>query len=76
MKRKRKILIVILIFILTVVCLKCLSNEDDWICEDGKWIMHGHPSSENPLETCEDTTFTERFKIPLFSAQLFFYQNI
>jgi len=26
--------------------------EDTWICEDGEWIEHGHPSQAKPTEGC------------------------
>jgi len=27
--------------------------EDDWICEDGKWVKHGAPSAPKPTSGCE-----------------------
>jgi len=27
-------------------------NEDTWICDNGQWIAHGHPSSAQPTSGC------------------------
>ncbi len=29
-----------------------LSGEDGWLCEDGEWVEHGHPSSPAPAVLC------------------------
>ena len=39
------------LFFLTV-CIRLFSGEDDWICVDGAWIEHGHPSSAQPTAEC------------------------
>lgn len=28
-------------------------NEDSWLCEDGQWVMHGHPFTAMPLTPCD-----------------------
>jgi hypothetical protein len=35
-----------------VVNLRFFSGEDDWMCKDGKWVQHGHPSAQMPSEPC------------------------
>ncbi|MFA6392376.1 MAG: hypothetical protein WCW66_06605 [Patescibacteria group bacterium] len=27
-------------------------DEDTWICDNGIWVEHGHPSSPKPAELC------------------------
>ncbi|MFH0906663.1 MAG: hypothetical protein ABIC36_01820 [bacterium] len=41
------------IIVLTMICLKGFSNEDDWICRDGEWIKHGYPNAPKPTESCK-----------------------
>ncbi len=31
---------------------RLFSGEDDWICNGGQWVMHGHPSAPMPTEPC------------------------
>ncbi len=40
--------LVVLIFI----AIRALSPEDDWLCQNGKWIEHGSPSAPMPEEEC------------------------
>ena len=35
--------------------IKSVTNEDDWICDNGMWIKHGAPSLEKPPEPCEES---------------------
>lgn len=28
--------------------------EDEWICNDGKWVKHGNPSAPIPETPCAD----------------------
>lgn len=49
------ILIVILILIGVVFAIRLFSGEDDWICENGEWVMHGKPSSSKPTSECNKT---------------------
>ena len=56
MKKSLKIiLIIVLIILLSIAVIKSVTNEDDWICENGKWIKHGFPSAEKPQEPCEES---------------------
>ena len=32
---------------------RLLSSEDEWICNNGQWVQHGHPSSPMPTEPCK-----------------------
>lgn len=38
----------IVFFMILIGGLRLLSGEDDWMCKDGQWVMHGHPSSPMP----------------------------
>lgn len=40
-------------FILIVGCMRAFSgDEDTWICDNGSWVKHGHPSAGIPKEPC------------------------
>jgi len=54
MKRKFIwLLVFVAVAFLVVGFIRLLSGEDNWICQDGKWVKHGHPSSSMPLEQCK-----------------------
>jgi len=45
--------------VVIAICLVALAvvrfssgSEDDWICENGQWIKHGHPSAPMPSVPC------------------------
>ena len=44
-------ILVVAMFI--VAGVRLFSGEDDWICKDGKWIQHGHPSFPAPTVECK-----------------------
>ncbi len=48
----KRILVIILIVVLTILFIRILSQEDDWICVDNDWIKHGYPSAPKPTEPC------------------------
>jgi len=48
----KRILVIILIVVLTMLFIRILSQEDDWICVDNDWIKHGYPSAPKPTEPC------------------------
>jgi uncharacterized membrane protein len=43
----------ILILIIAAIFLRLLSGEDDWLCQNGKWVKHGNPSQPRPLGRCK-----------------------
>jgi L-lactate permease len=47
------IIAALVILVVTAVALRIISGEDSWDCENGKWIKHGNPSAEQPMEICE-----------------------
>ncbi len=52
MEIKKRVFIIIIIVLLAIFLVKILSNEDDWICVDGKWVKHGNPYAEIPDTPC------------------------
>jgi len=47
------IAVVLIIFVVVVIgTLRILSGEDNWICENGEWVMHGHPDAPAPTSKC------------------------
>ena len=54
---KNKILLYlsfIALFIVSALATRFILGgpEDDWICEDGRWVAHGHPASVQPPGGC------------------------
>ena len=47
------LLIVVVAIITTIVCLRVFSGEDEWICQNGTWQPHGHPSFSAPSVECK-----------------------
>ena len=52
--RLRWILIVtiVILVILAIGSIRLFSKEDDWMCQNGIWIEHGHPSFPAPTTPC------------------------
>jgi uncharacterized membrane protein len=46
-------LIAFVFVFLFIVSIRALSGEDDWICQNGQWVMHGHPSFPAPTVPCK-----------------------
>lgn len=43
----------ILFFILAIATLRLFSGEDNWMCREGQWVMHGHPDFPAPTTACQ-----------------------
>ncbi|NQU77570.1 hypothetical protein HQ544_02630 [Candidatus Falkowbacteria bacterium] len=58
----KRIFLVIIIFIIVVFGVRFIAggSEDDWICEDGKWIKHGVPVAPMPTKPCPLTSDQKR----------------
>ena len=51
-----KYVLIGLFTIITIVfILRISSPEDDWICQNGKWLKHGNPSVSAPNSPCFET---------------------
>ncbi|MFA5967121.1 MAG: DUF2178 domain-containing protein [Patescibacteria group bacterium] len=37
----------------TLVGIRLFSGEDSWICSNGEWVEHGHPSAAMPTTLCQ-----------------------
>lgn len=44
--------ILIAVAVFGVAAILKFGSEDDWICVDGQWIKHGHPSAAMPTSGC------------------------
>ena len=40
-------------FLFSMMSLRIISGEDDWVCENGEWAAHGHPETPKPDKLCE-----------------------
>jgi len=38
---------------MAIASLRLFSGEDNWICKDGQWTPHGHPSFSAPAAVCK-----------------------
>ena len=47
------ILLIIFFLGLAAVSLRLFSGEDNWICQNGQWITHGHPDHSAPTIPCQ-----------------------
>ena len=52
MKKNYFLLIVAGVIILTAVVLRLIGGEDNWLCQNGQWVRHGHPSAPQPTTLC------------------------
>jgi hypothetical protein len=64
----RQILFIFLL-VFAVISIRIISPEDDWICQDGQWVMHGRPLSSKPTTACGGIANANN------SAQIF-YSNL
>jgi len=46
--------IVIIIFAAAIILVRFVAggDEDNWICQNGAWVAHGHPSAPMPTSAC------------------------
>jgi hypothetical protein len=42
----------VIVIVGVVLGLRFLSGEDNWICENGKWVKHGVPNAPMPTTSC------------------------
>lgn len=54
LKEKNWLILLGLVILLMVVIvgLRLFSGEDDWICQNGQWVEHGHPDWPAPKIEC------------------------
>lgn len=38
-----------------IFAMRIVSPEDTWICQEGKWVKHGNPSTPKPIKVCRLT---------------------
>lgn len=52
---KNKILLIGVVAVLAIgaALFAARMNEDDWICQNGQWVQHGHPSAGMPAGGCK-----------------------
>jgi len=61
---KRLIFSAILIVTIGIVLVLLRGDEDNWICQNGRWVKHGNPSGPMPTTLCEGQE--ERREIELY----------
>ncbi|MDD5032265.1 MAG: DUF2178 domain-containing protein [Patescibacteria group bacterium] len=47
------VFVFLLFLIIAIATLRLFSGEDNWVCENGKWTPHGHPSFLAPTVNCK-----------------------
>jgi hypothetical protein len=53
------IVTIICIAFLTLLGVRFLSGEDNWICVDGQWVKHGFPAGNKPNRECRNETIND-----------------
>lgn len=56
-KKNQIILLALVVFVVVIFFgLKPIGSEDDWICQNGKWIARGNPDeATKPIFDCKKT---------------------
>ncbi len=52
-KTKFIIFIIILSVFGAIFTLRLFSGEDNWVCQNGQWVAHGHPDFSAPTSICK-----------------------
>lgn len=52
-KNKFIIFIIILAVFISIFTLRLFSGEDNWLCQNGQWVAHGHPNFSAPKTICK-----------------------
>jgi hypothetical protein len=60
-------ILLLAVFLAAIVLVKGLSNEDDWICQNGVWIKHGNPSAPQPTKGCGEAVSIIQPEIVIYS---------
>jgi uncharacterized membrane protein len=47
------VLALLVALMVAIIGLRVFTGEDDWICQNGQWVMHGHPSAPAPVQSCK-----------------------
>lgn len=50
------VIIMLAVAVGMLLCRFLSGNEDAWLCENGQWVKHGHPSDEMPAKACDRQT--------------------
>jgi len=52
-KNRFILLAIILSIFLGIFTLRLFSGEDNWVCQNGQWVAHGHPDFATPTVPCK-----------------------
>lgn len=52
-KWKYLAIVLVLALLMFIFTLRLFSGEDNWICKNGEWVKHGHPSFPAPQIECK-----------------------
>lgn len=52
-KSRYILLAIILSIFLGIFTLRLFSGEDNWVCQNGQWVEHGHPDFAAPKSICK-----------------------
>lgn len=50
-----------ILIISAILIARILSGEDNWICRDGQWIRHGHPSAPASDRPCGEAALLRQY---------------
>jgi uncharacterized membrane protein len=52
-KNKFIVFAIILAIFASIFTLRLFSGEDNWVCQKGEWVQHGHPDFSAPTVPCK-----------------------
>ncbi len=65
---KRLIFPIVLIATIAAVLIFLRGDEDNWICQNGRWVKHGNPSRPMPTAACEKSGEEREIEVYLPAA--------
>lgn len=51
--KKFIVFVILLAIFMAFFSIRFFSGEDNWVCENGRWVRHGNPSFEAPSIECK-----------------------
>ena len=52
-KNKFILFTIVLVVFTAIFTLRFFSGEDNWVCQNGQWVEHGHPDFAAPKSICK-----------------------
>lgn len=64
-KRNQAIILSAVIFVAVILIgFRTLTPEDEWTCENGRWVAHGKPITPKPIVNCVNIRQEKEINLP------------